>query len=171
MIIVSLFLLFSRAHEKMLHMLKPDNHIEQTSSLDTPVRSLALLCRTYAITWESAVVILLAVLTLFSRLFNLDARVMSHDESLHVYYSWLLSSGKGFVHNPMMHGPFLFASTALMDFLFGASDFTSRLVPVILGTLIAVLMPRLLKPWLGQTGALVTSALLLISHVSVNSFY
>src|SRR6266498_265753 len=163
MIIVSLFLLFSRAHEKMLHMLKPDNHIEQTSSLDTPVRSLALLCRTYAITWESAVVILLAVLTLFSRLFNLDARVMSHDESLHVYYSWLLSSGKGFVHNPMMHGPFLFESTALMNVLFGASDFTSRLVPVILGTLIAVLMPRLLKPWLGQTGALVTSALLLIS--------
>ena len=147
----------------MLHMLKPDNHIEQTSSLDTPVRSLALLCRTYAITWESTVVILLAVLTLFSRLFNLDARVMSHDESLHVYYSWLLATGKGFVHNPMMHGPFLFESTALMDFLFGASDFTSRLVPVILGTIIAILVPRLLKPWLGQTGALVTSALLLIS--------
>src|SRR6266545_3031259 len=163
MIIVSLFLLFSRAHDKMLPILKPANPIEQTTDLDTPTRPLVWLGRTYAITWESGVVLLLAVLTLFSRLFNLGARVMSHDESLHVYYSWLLATGKGFVHNPMMHGPFLFESTALMDFLFGASDFTSRLVPVILGTIIAILVPRLLKPWLGQTGALVTSSLLLIS--------
>ncbi len=127
MIIVSLFLLYSRAHEKMLPMLKPANPIEQTTDLDTPTRPLAWLGRTYAITWELGVVILLAVLTLFSRLFNLGARVMSHDESLHVYYSWLLASGKGFVHNPMMHGPFLFESTALMNVLFGASDFSSRL--------------------------------------------
>lgn len=115
------------------------------------------------ITWELVIVIVLTLATLLSRLWLLGARVMSHDESLHVYYSWLLATGKGFVHNPMMHGPFLFESTALMDVLFGASDFTSRLVPVILGTVIVIFVPRLLKPWLGQMGALVTSALLLIS--------
>ena len=58
---------------------------------------------------------------------------------------------------------FLFEATALMNLLFGTSDFTSRLVPVILGMMIVIIMPRLLRPWLGQTGALVTSVLMLIS--------
>ena len=88
---------------------------------------------------------------------------MSHDESLHVYYSWLLANGDGFVHNPMMHGPFLFDATALMNVLFGANDFTSRLVPAILGIFIVVVIPQLLKLWLGRVGALFTSVLLLTS--------
>ena len=138
-------------------------NIEQPNDFVTPARSPAFLHWTFVMTWESAIVIFLAVLALVSRLFILGARVMSHDESLHVYYSWLLATGKGFVHNPMMHGPFLFESTALMDFLFGANDFTSRLVPVFLGMVIVVIVPQLLKPWLGQTGSLTTSVLLLIS--------
>jgi uncharacterized protein (TIGR03663 family) len=88
---------------------------------------------------------------------------MSHDESLHVFYSWQLAIGKGFVHNPMMHGPFLFESTALMNVLFGASDFSSRLVSALLGTCVVVVVPQLLKSWLGRIGALITSALFLIS--------
>src|SRR5574338_758140 len=144
-------------------MLKEANPLEQATDFGKALPSPASLQRTMVLTWESVFVILLTILTVFSRLFNLGARVMSHDESLHVYYSWLLATGKGFAHNPMMHGPFLFESTALMDVLFGASDFTSRLVPVILGIAIAVIVPRLLKPWLGQTGALITSILLVIS--------
>ena len=99
-----------------------------------PTERSSFLARTFAITWETILVAALTALTLISRLWELGARVMSHDESLHVYFSWLLATGKGFAHNPMMHGPFLFEATALMDFLFGANDFTSRLVPVILGT-------------------------------------
>ena len=137
--------------------------IEKPTSFVAAVRLPAFLLQTIVITWETAIVMVLAVVTLFSRLWMLGARVMSHDESLHVYYSWLLATGKGFAHNPMMHGPFLFESTALMNVMFGASDFTSRLVPVILGMMIAVIAPRLLKPWLGQTGALITSILLVIS--------
>lgn len=138
-------------------------NIEQQTNPVTAVRSPAFLLRTFMITWETAIAAILAVVALLSRLWLLGARVMSHDESLHVYYSWLLATGKGFTHNPMMHGPFLFESTALMDVLFGASDFASRLVPVILGMVIAVIVPRLLKPWLGRTGALITSILLVIS--------
>ena len=103
------------------------------------------------------------ILAGISRLWALGARVMSHDESLHVHYSWLLATGKGFVHNPMMHGPFLFEATALMNVLFGASDFTSRLVPVILGVFVAIFVPQLLKQWLGRFGTLAASILLLIS--------
>ncbi len=121
------------------------------------------LTRVFPITWETAIVIVLGVVALGLRLWSLGARVMSHDESLHVYYSWLLASGKGFAHNPMMHGPFLFEATALMNLLFGASDFTSRLVPVLLGTFIAIGIPQLLKPWMGRTGSLVASVLFAIS--------
>ncbi len=143
-------------------MIKQVN-IEQTTDFVTTVRSPAFLQRTFTITWETTIVIVVTIVTLFSRLWMLGARVMSHDESLHVYYSWLLATGKGFTHNPMMHGPFLFEATALMNILFGVSDFTSRLIPAILGTLIVIIVPQLLKPWLGRVGALITSVLLLIS--------
>lgn len=138
-------------------------NIEKPTNFITAVRSPAFIHQTLLITWETAIVATLAIIALFARLWLLGARVMSHDESLHVYYSWLLATGKGFVHNPMMHGAFLFEATALMNVLFGANDFTSRLVPVILGIVITVIVPRLLKPWLGQTGALITSILLVIS--------
>ena len=136
---------------------------EQVTNIIPARQSPRFLAQTFPLTWEMVLVIVMAVVTVISRLWALGARVMSHDESLQVYYSWLLATGKGFAHNPMMHGPFLFESTALMNILFGASDFTSRLVPVILGMMIVIIIPRLLKPWLGQTGALVTSVLMLIS--------
>src|SRR5574338_88086 len=116
-------------------------NIEKPTTI-TAVLSPAFLRQTLVITWEVAIVTVLAVVALFSRLWLLGARVMSHDESLHVYYSWLLATGKGFAHNPMMHGPFLFEATALMNVLFGAGDFTSRLVPVILGTFVAIFVPH-----------------------------
>ncbi len=140
-----------------------DINLEEPTNFVTAARPSAFISKTYVITRESVSILLLTVVTLLSRLWLLGARVMSHDESLHVYYSWLLATGKGFAHNPMMHGPLLFEFTALMDFLFGASDFTSRLVPAILGTVIVIVVPRLLKPWLGQIGSLITSVLLLIS--------
>ena len=108
----------------------------------------------FPLTWETALVGAMLVLAAITRLWALGARVMSHDESLHVYYSWQLANGDGFAHNPMMHGPFLFEATALMNVLFGVSDFTSRLVPAILGTFIAIAVPQLLKRWLGRLGAL-----------------
>jgi len=128
-----------------------------------PASLARLLSQAFPLTWETTLIGVILIASLVTRLWNLDARVMSHDESLHVFYAWQLAIGKGFAHNPMMHGPFLFESTALMNVLFGASDFTSRLVSAILGTFVVVIVPQLLKPWLGRTGALITSALFLIS--------
>lgn len=137
--------------------------IDQTIDVPTTDRSLTFLSQTFQLTWETALVLILTGAALVSRLWGLAERVTSHDESLHVYYSWLLATGKGYTHIPMMHGPFLFDATALMDILFGANDFTSRLVPVILGIFIVIVIPFLLKPWLGRSGALAASTLLLIS--------
>ena len=136
---------------------------EGVSPRTQSLRLYRLLESAVPVTWETAIVGILALTAVFSRLWALGARVMGHDESLHVYYSWLLATGKGFAHNPMMHGPFLFEATALMNVLFGASDFTSRLIPAILGMFIVIVVPHLLKPWLGRTGVLAASAFLLIS--------
>lgn len=115
------------------------------------------------LTWEHAVMLFFSITAIITRFTGLGERVMSHDESLHVFYSWQLSIGNGFVHSPMMHGPFLFEATAILNFLFGANDFTSRLIPALMGTVIAVVIPQLLKPWIGRIGALFASLLLLIS--------
>jgi predicted membrane-bound mannosyltransferase/DNA-binding beta-propeller fold protein YncE len=102
------------------------------------------------------------LLALFTRFYIVGARVMSHDESLHTKYSWQLYAGQGYVHNPMMHGPLLFHLTALSYFLFGVSDFASRIFPALAGVAL-VMSPWLFRKWLGRYGAIVASVLLLLS--------
>jgi len=104
-------------------------------------------------------VILLAFIT---RFYDLGTRVMSHDESLHTYFSWLLYRGQGYEHSPMMHGPFQFHVVALTYFLFGASDFTSR-IPSALFSIATVGMVWYWRRYLGKWGALIAGLLLVIS--------
>ncbi len=106
-----------------------------------------------------AIVILLAIVT---RFYDLGSRVMSHDESLHTYFSWLLYRGQGYEHSPMMHGPFQFHSLALTYFLFGASDFTSR-IPTALFSIAIVWMVWYWRRYLGKWGAIIAGFLLVIS--------
>lgn len=115
-----------------------------------------------ALDWEKALYIAFFLIAVVSRFWDLGARVMSHDESLHTYFSYNLAIGKGFSHTPLMHGPFLFHITALSYFLFGDSDFTSRIAPAVFG-IVLVILPYFLRRWLGRKGALVASFMLLIS--------
>ena len=62
------------------------------------------------------------------RFWDLGLRAVHHDESLHAYYSWNIFTGSGYVHNPMMHGPFQMEATAALFHIFGASDVTSRIL-------------------------------------------
>ena len=87
---------------------------------------------------------------------------MSHDESLHTYFSWLLYRGQGYEHSPMMHGPFQFHFVALTYFLFGASDFTSR-IPAALFSIATVWMVWYWRRYLGKWGALIAAFLMVIS--------
>ena len=112
--------------------------------------------------WEKAIYLVIFVLAVASRFWDVGARVMSHDESLHALYSYYLYNGSGYVHNPMMHGPFLFHANALIYFLFGDNDFTARIVPALFGVFM-VMSPLLLRRWLGRVGAVITAILLLIS--------
>lgn len=115
-----------------------------------------------ALNWEKALYIAFFVLAVFSRFWDMGARVMSHDESLHTYFSYKLAQGEGFQHTPLMHGPFLFHITALSYFLFGDNDFTSRIPPAIFG-IVLVILPYFFRRWLGRTGALAAAFFILIS--------
>src|SRR5215211_5251264 len=104
-------------------------------------------------------IILLAIMT---RFYNLGTRVMSHDESLHTYFSWLLYRGQGYQHTPMMHGPLQFHMLALIYYIFGVSDFTAR-IPAVLFSIATVWMMWSWRDFLGKWGALVAGLLLVIS--------
>ena len=115
-----------------------------------------------AITVEVALfagVILLAIVT---RFYDLETRVMSHDESLHTYFSWLLYRGQGYQHTPMMHGPWQFHWIGLSYFLFGVSDFTAR-IPSVLFSIATVGLMWHWRRYLGRTGALIAAVLLVVS--------
>ncbi len=96
------------------------------------------------------------------RLWELGARAMHHDESLHAYYSWNLATGKGYEHTPMMHGPFQFHANAAIYLAFGDTDFTARLLYVIMGTAL-VGLPYFLRDRLGRLGALLAAVMLTFS--------
>jgi len=134
--------------------ISPSN--EKSSFLDTPMRLL------FSLNWEKAFYLLLIVLALTTRFWDLGARAISHDESWHANWSWKLYAGQGYRHDPASHGPFLFEANALIHLLFGVNDYTARVVPALFGVIL-VALPYLFRKWLGRTGALIASVLFLIS--------
>lgn len=117
------------------------------------------------ITLEHVLWAILIAAAIATRFWDLGYRALHHDESLHAYYSWGFSTGDiPYVHNPLMHGPFLFHANALIYQLFGVSDATSRYLPAFFGVIL-VGLPWLLRGrrFLGPWGALATGYMLLIS--------
>ena len=114
------------------------------------------------INWELVCWLAIILVTIGTRFWDLGSRAQHHDESMHSFYSWELYRGKGFVHNPLLHGPFVYHASALIYFLFGTSDYTSRVAPALFG-LGVVIAPLFLRKWLGRYGALAAAAMFAIS--------
>ncbi len=112
--------------------------------------------------WEIILIACILALTVFTRFYILGLRVMSHDETSHVYFSWLLSQGKGYRHDPITHGPLQFHLIALSYFLFGDNDFSAR-VPAATLSVLTVFFLWYYRNILGRFGTLVGAFLLLIS--------
>jgi len=121
---------------------------------------------TLRLNWEKIAWTALLLLALILRVYQLGARVMSHDESLHTTYSYNLYAGIGFKHDPLMHGPLLFHVTAVSYFLFGPSDFSARLPVALLGVGIVWLL-WLARDWLGKRGAFLAATLIALSPTMV----
>ncbi len=126
--------------------------------LDRPITSL--LSR---VTLEYIIIALIILLTLFSRVYNLDLRVMSHDETNHVVPSYDLYTGLGYRHDPVTHGPFQFHIVALSYFLLGDSDFSSRLPAAIFSTLAVAFVLIFYRRYLGKVGGILAGVFFMIS--------
>ncbi len=111
---------------------------------------------------EFFLALLILLLAFVSRFYDLEARVMSHDESEHTYFSWLLAENGQYQHTPITHGPLQFHLLAFTYTLFGDTDATSRFPAAICGV-VAIGMVYLFRRWLGRSGALIGMILMLVS--------
>ncbi len=127
-----------------------------SSWLDRPLLSLITL------NIETVLFATILVLAVLTRFYKLENRTMSHDETSHVYFSWLLFQGRGYMHDPVTHGPFQFHIVALTYFLFGDNDFTAR-IPVVLFSIASVAFLWFYRRYLGRAGMLVAALLFVIS--------
>ncbi|WP_343411125.1 flippase activity-associated protein Agl23 [Candidatus Amarolinea dominans] len=105
---------------------------------------------------------LLLILAVVTHLYMLGVRAMSHDESLHVLYSWKLYDGQGYQHQPMMHGPFRFHINALGYALFGVNDAVGRLPAAVAG-IATVWLLWFFRSYLGRLGAFLAATMFAIS--------
>ena len=115
---------------------------------------------------EQAAYLVILLLAVISRMWGLGDRALHHDETLHAYFAWLIFSGEGYVHDPLLHGPFLYFFGALIYFFFSVGDATARLGPALFGVAL-VMLPYLLRRELGRSAALLASTYILISPAFV----
>ena len=101
-------------------------------------------------------------LALVLRLYDLGGRAMHHDESLHATFAFYLAEGRGYVHDPLMHGPLQFHVIAALFRLFGDGEAMARLLAALAGTAL-VAAPLLLRRSLGGVGTVVAALLLALS--------
>lgn len=128
------------------------------SWLDRPLSSLLPRLNV-----RTGIILLVMVLAVISRFAMLDVRTMSHDEVNHVVPSFDLSLGKGYRQDPVTHGPLQFHLIALTYYLFGDSDFTSR-IPAAVFSIAAISFVMIgFRRYLGNTGSLIAGFLFLIS--------
>jgi len=131
------------------------------SMLDRPV------FESIRLNWWTVICIVIILVAIATRLWNLAPRAYSHDESIHAWESWKLATGQGYQHNPTYHGPFLYHFTAFIFLLFGHNDYTARLSPALFGIAL-VILPLFLRKWLGRKGTLAAMGLMTISPILLN---
>jgi len=129
---------------------------KKTSWLDNPAFS------NLNISWEMIFFGIILLLAVLSRFYDLGARVISHDETSHVYYAWRLFKGMGYSHDPITHGPFQFHFLALIYFLLGDNDYSAR-VPAAITSVAAIIFLWKYRRYLGNWGTLAASLMFLIS--------
>jgi uncharacterized protein (TIGR03663 family) len=112
--------------------------------------------------WELVALVTILAIAALLRFWDLGARTFHGDEAITAGFSWQLADGRGYIHNPLTHGPFQFLGTAGVFMLLGDSDYTARVLPALFGTAL-VGLPFFLRGHLGRTGAIVSALLLAVS--------
>ena len=115
------------------------------------------------ITIEHVLIVLIILGAVLSRFYDLGLRVMSHDEVNHVVPSYELYQGRGYAHDPVTHGPLQFHLVAGAYFLFGDSDFSSRVPAALFSIATIIFVIFAFRRYLGKTGALLAGVFFLVS--------
>ncbi len=118
-----------------------------------------------ALRWELVAYAAIFGVAFALRFWDLGTRALHHDESIHAQWSWSLLQGT-YKHSPIFHGPFYYHAQALVFFLIGAHDYTSRVSAAIFGTGI-VALPLLIRRRLGPAGTLAAVAFIALSPTLV----
>ncbi|MCX7018788.1 MAG: TIGR03663 family protein [Candidatus Sumerlaeota bacterium] len=125
-----------------------------------------------AATWETAALrglfspqwlfLLIAIFAIITRVWNVAAKPLHHDESLFAYYGYYLYKGFGYDYQPILHGALLQNISALFFLIFGDNNLTMRL-PVITGGLAMFIVFWHWRRYLGRAGVVAVLVLLAVS--------
>lgn len=115
------------------------------------------------LTIEHLLIALILIAAIVSRFYDVGLRVMSHDEVNHVVPSYELYQGNGYSHDPITHGPLQFHLLAASYFLFGDTDFASRIPAALFSIATIAFVMFAFKRYLGKTGAILAGLFFLIS--------
>ncbi|MCZ7372742.1 MAG: TIGR03663 family protein [Candidatus Methanoperedens sp.] len=106
--------------------------------------------------------ILIIALAFFLRLYHLDERVFHHDEAAVGYFTYKLFNDSVYSYDPSFHGPFMYYATSEMYRRIGDSDYSSRLLPALLGAgMLFLLFP--LRKYTGNAGMVLAAFFLALS--------
>src|SRR5947209_7724497 len=134
--------------------------------LDRPLLPSRERIAAIAAHWELWAYVAIIAVSFFLRVFDVGARAMHHDESLHAYFSWKFFTGQAYAYDPLMHGPLQFEVVPLFYLLFGDNETSARLFAVVTGTIL-VGLPFYLRAYLTRAGALLAAVMLAISPAMV----
>lgn len=83
---------------------------------------------------------LILIAALLIRFWQIDLKLLHHDEAIHSWFSYELLTKGAWMYDPSYHGPFLYYVTAGMFAAFGSSDLVARLLPCLFGVLLIPLV-------------------------------
>ena len=149
----------------------PEEAVTWEGAADTPplegtTRRTALdsLMASGWVNWEKLFWLLIIVLAVVTRLWDLAPRALHHDESIHGVFSYDMFKGRNvYRYDPTWHGPVLYYMVSLSYFLLGgANEFSLRFAPAMYGIgLIAISWA--LRPLLGRAGAIAFAIFMIVS--------
>jgi uncharacterized protein (TIGR03663 family) len=83
---------------------------------------------------------LILIAAILVRFWQLDLKLLHHDEAIHSWFSYELLTKGAWMYDPSYHGPFLYYVTAGMFTAFGSSDLVARLLPCLFGLMLIPLV-------------------------------
>ena len=110
-----------------------------TRSLPEPIERL--FAKRIDVNWELVAYLAIFAAAFALRFWDLGARALHHDESIHAKWAWDLSQGN-YRHSPVFHGPLLYFVQGFTFLVFTATDYTARISPAIFGMAVAAMPAR-----------------------------